>query len=105
MVEASVPAGRIFDAEDMLADPHFTARDALVTVADAEFGAVTMKGVFPKISATPGGVRRHAPRTVGQDGDDALTRWLALAHRTSGGSGQSVSGSESIGGCSHNKKK
>src|SRR3546814_6526042 len=28
MVEAGVPAGRIFDAEDLLADPHFTARDA-----------------------------------------------------------------------------
>src|SRR3546814_18783822 len=41
MVEASVPAGRIFDAEDMLADPHFTARDALVPVAVAEFGEVT----------------------------------------------------------------
>src|SRR3546814_14321766 len=61
MVEASVPAGRIFDAEDMLADPHFTARDALVTVADAEFGKVTMEGVVHKLTANLSGVRRHAP--------------------------------------------
>jgi formyl-CoA transferase len=76
MVEAGVPTGRVYDAEDMLADPHFAARDALVTVADAEFGEVTMQGVFPKLSATPGGVRRPAPLTVGQDGTEVLKRWL-----------------------------
>src|SRR3546814_7279423 len=36
MVEAGVPAGRGDDAEAMMADPHFAARDALVTVADEE---------------------------------------------------------------------
>ena len=76
MVEAGVPAGRVFDAEDMMADPHFAARDALVTVADDEFGEVTMQGVFPKLSATPGSVRRPAPLKVGQDSADVLKRWL-----------------------------
>src|SRR3546814_6520846 len=37
MIEAGVPAGRVYDAEDMLADPHFAAREALVTVEAAEF--------------------------------------------------------------------
>ncbi|WP_338425226.1 CaiB/BaiF CoA transferase family protein [Sphingopyxis kveilinensis] len=76
MVEAAVPAGRVFDAEDMLADPHFAARDALVKVADDEFGEITMQGVFPKLSATPGSVRRPAPLGVGQDGADVIKRWL-----------------------------
>ncbi len=76
MVEAGVPAGRIYDAEDMMADPHFTARKALVTVPDEEFGEVTMQGVFPKMSRTPGSVRRPAPLTVGQDSDDIIERWL-----------------------------
>lgn len=76
MVEAGVPAGRVFDAEDMLADPHFAAREALVSVPDDEFGEVTMQGVFPKLSATPGSVRRPAPLTVGQDSADVLKRWL-----------------------------
>ncbi|MGH6808207.1 MAG: CaiB/BaiF CoA transferase family protein, partial [Ensifer adhaerens] len=31
MIEVGVPAGRIFDAEEMMADPHFAAREALVT--------------------------------------------------------------------------
>ncbi len=76
MLEAAVPAGRIYDAEDMLADPHFAAREALVTVADAELGEVTMQGVFPKLSGTPGSVSRPAPLIVGQDGPEVLMRWL-----------------------------
>ena len=76
MVEAGVPAGRVFDAEDMVADPHFAARDALVTVPDEEFGEIRMQGVFPKLSATPGSVRRPAPLTVGQDTADVVERWL-----------------------------
>lgn len=76
MIEASVPAGRVYDAEDMLADPHFAAREALVTVPDAELGEVTMQGVFPKLSDTPGSVRRPAPLAVGQDSAEVLERWL-----------------------------
>lgn len=76
LVDAAVPAGRVFDAEDMMADPHFAAREALVTIEDAELGEVTMQGVFPKLSDTPGSVRRAAPLVVGQDTDDILKRWL-----------------------------
>lgn len=76
MIDASVPAGRVYDAEDMLADPHFAAREALVTVPDAELGEVTMQGVFPKLSDTPGSVRRPAPLAVGQDSAEVLERWL-----------------------------
>ncbi|WP_432770239.1 MAG: CoA transferase [Sphingopyxis sp.] len=79
MLAAAVPAGRVYDPEDMFADPHFAAREALVTVPDDEYGTVTMQGVFPKLSATPGAVRRPAPLTVGQDTDEILERWLGRA--------------------------
>lgn len=76
MIEYTVPAGRIYDAEDMLADPHFAAREAIVTVDDPELGPTPMQGVFPKLSATPGSVRRPAPSVVGQDTQEILARWL-----------------------------
>jgi len=76
MIEASVPAGRIYDAEDMLGDPHFAARGALVTVDDPVLGPTMMQGIFPKLSETPGRVRRPAPRDVGQDTEEILGRWL-----------------------------
>ena len=76
MIEYGVPAGRILDAEDMLADPHFAAREAIVTVDDPELGPTPMQGTFPKLSRTPSSVRRNAPREVGQDTDEIRRRWL-----------------------------
>jgi len=76
MIDHAVPAGRIFDAEDMLADPHFRARDAIVTLDDPDRGPTPMQGVFPKLSATPGSIRRAAPLEIGQDNDEIFQRWL-----------------------------
>ncbi|MCC2601432.1 CaiB/BaiF CoA transferase family protein [Sphingopyxis yananensis] len=76
MLDAAVPSGRIFDPEDMMRDPHFAAREALVTMDDPDLGPVTMQGVFPKLSATPGSIRRPAPQSIGQDTAEILERWL-----------------------------
>ncbi|WP_276318200.1 CaiB/BaiF CoA transferase family protein [Sphingomonas crocodyli] len=76
MIEHGVPAGRVFDAEDMLADPHFAAREAIITVDDPELGPTQMQAPFPKLSRTPSTVRRPAPRTIGQDTKEVLARWL-----------------------------
>ena len=76
MIEHAIPAGRIYGAVDMLDDPHFAARDAIVRVPDAELGEVAMQGVFPKFSRTPGSIRRAAPLGVGQDTAEVWDRWL-----------------------------
>ena len=62
-----VPSGRIFRAPEMLADPQFQAREAIVDVPHPTWGSIKMQNVFPKLSATPGSVRTPAPRTPGQD--------------------------------------
>ena len=68
LFEASgVPSGRIFRAPEMLADPQFAARDAIVEMPHPTWGAIKMQNVFPKLSATPGAVRTPAPLTPGQD--------------------------------------
>lgn len=76
MIEHAVPAGRVYDAEDMMADPHFAARDAIIRVPDPVLGEVPMQNVFPRLSETPGSVRRPAPLQVGQDTAEILSRWL-----------------------------
>ncbi len=63
----SVPAGPIYRAPEMMADPHFKAREALVEVDTPRWGKVTMQNSFPRLSDTPGSVRSPAPSTVGQD--------------------------------------
>jgi formyl-CoA transferase len=66
--EAGVPAGRIFKAADMLADPHFAARQAIVTIPHPDFGDLPMHNVAPKLSATPGSVRSAGP-ALGEHSD------------------------------------
>lgn len=79
MLEHSVPAGVIYRAPEMLADPHFAAREALVTVDTPRWGPVVMQNSFPKLSDTPGSIRTPAPQTVGQDNDAVLGERLGLS--------------------------
>ena len=78
MIEASIPAGRVYRAPDMLADPHFQARGAIIEVETERFGALKMQGAFPKLSATPSGVRRPAPAMVGQHNDEIYGGLLGM---------------------------
>jgi formyl-CoA transferase len=66
--ESGVPAGRIFRAKDMLTDPHFAAREAIVRVTHRDFGEVPMQNVAPKLSETPGSVRTAGPE-LGEHND------------------------------------
>ncbi len=66
LLEHSVPSGRIYRAPEMLADPHFAAREAILTLPHPRWGQIAMQNVFPKLSRTPGSVRSIAPQTVGE---------------------------------------
>ncbi|MEI6642852.1 MAG: CoA transferase [Novosphingobium sp.] len=79
MIEASIPAGRVYRAPDMLADPHFAARGAIIEVETERFGPLKMQGSFPKLSGTPSGVRRPAPATVGQHNDEIYGGLLGMS--------------------------
>lgn len=75
--EAGVPASRIFNMEEIFADPHYLARNMIVTPEDPELGPVAMANVVPRMSRTPGAVR-WAGRDIGQDTDSVLTDLLGL---------------------------
>jgi formyl-CoA transferase len=78
MTEHSVPAGRIYHAPDMLADPHFQARQALLQVDHPEYGRIHMQNAVPKLSETPSGVRRLAPAYPGIDNVEVYGERLGL---------------------------
>jgi crotonobetainyl-CoA:carnitine CoA-transferase CaiB-like acyl-CoA transferase len=44
-----------------MADPHVTAREILVDLPDTEMERLPMHNVIPRLSATPGRLRRPAP--------------------------------------------
>jgi formyl-CoA transferase len=66
MIAYSIPAGRVYRAPEMLDDPHFQAREAIIEVETERYGKLKMQGAFPKMSATPSSVRSPAPSIVGQ---------------------------------------
>lgn len=70
-----VPCGRIYRAPDMLADPHFAAREAIVTVEHPQLGPFPMANVFPKLSGTPGNVRWTGPE-LGSHSNEVLADML-----------------------------
>ena len=63
---AGVPAGRIYTVADIAADPHYQARGMLDQVQMDDGSLLTVPGIVPKLSLTPGLHRRNAP-TLGQD--------------------------------------
>jgi formyl-CoA transferase len=78
MTEYSIPAGRVYRAPEMLEDPHFKAREAIIEVETERFGKLKMQSAFPKLSATPSGVHRAAPALVGQHNKEVYSELLGL---------------------------
>ena len=79
MIEHSIPAGRIFRGPDMLADPHFEAREAIIAVPHPVHGEVRMQNCFPKLSDTPSSVHRAASRSPGEHNAEVYGERLGLS--------------------------
>jgi crotonobetainyl-CoA:carnitine CoA-transferase CaiB-like acyl-CoA transferase len=62
---AEVPAGRIYSVADIVADPHYQAREMILDTELPGGAAVKMPGIVPKLSETPGGVNWQGP-TLGE---------------------------------------
>ncbi|WP_106804458.1 CaiB/BaiF CoA-transferase family protein [Pseudomonas sp. S5D5] len=71
--DANIPSGKIYDAADIAADPHYQARDMLLASQLDDGTPVTLPGIVPKLMATPGRVHSRAP-ALGQHTDAVLER-------------------------------
>jgi len=69
--QAKVPAGRVYTARDIAEDPHYRARDMLLTQTTRDGRTIEVPGIVPKLMGTPGSVRSSAPR-LGEDTDAVL---------------------------------
>ncbi|SHF81197.1 formyl-CoA transferase [Modicisalibacter ilicicola DSM 19980] len=77
LAEAGVPAGLVYRAPEMLDDPHYKAREAIVEVPDRRGEPLPMQNVFPRLSDTPGRVRHVGP-ALGEHTEAVLGDWLGL---------------------------
>ena len=77
LTEHGVPCGLIYTAPDMLVDPHFIARQAIVDVPHPDFGMLKMQNIAPRLSDTPGMVRHVGPE-LGEHTDEVLSAILHI---------------------------
>jgi len=66
-----VPIGPINSVADIFADPHIRERGNLVQIEAEDVGPVTMMGVLPRLSETPGELKSAGPK-LGQHTDEVL---------------------------------
>jgi len=75
--QAGVPSGLIYRASDMLDDPHFAARQAIVETTHPRFGKLRMQNVAPRLSLSPSSIRTPAPE-LGEHNDEVFGGLLGL---------------------------
>jgi crotonobetainyl-CoA:carnitine CoA-transferase CaiB-like acyl-CoA transferase len=71
LLGAGVPAGPLYNIQQVVEDPHTQAREMVVEMEHPEAGTVYGLGIPVKLSATPGSVRRPAP-LLGEHNDEVL---------------------------------
>lgn len=74
---ASVPAGPIYTAKEIVNDPHFQARGMIQPVEVPGLGPVKMPGIMPLMSRTPGETRWAGPPLRAHN-QEVYQGWLGL---------------------------
>ncbi|MGI9350050.1 MAG: CaiB/BaiF CoA transferase family protein [Rhizobiaceae bacterium] len=72
-----IPCGLIFTAREMMDNPHFKARNAIVEVEHPELGPIKMQNIAPRLSDTPGEIRHVGP-TLGEHNDYVYSNILGI---------------------------
>ena len=75
---AEVPCGLVASARDLFADPHVRARDNILEMPNPLGGLLSMIGIVPRLTATPGRVDRLGPVEVGADNEEIYCGRLGL---------------------------
>jgi len=78
LTAAGVPAGPVYDAAGVAQDPHFRDRGAVIDVETEDFGVLTMQGVVPHFSDTPGSVRWPGA-SLGQHNEEVYGELLGFS--------------------------
>ena len=77
LIPAGGVVGPVYDAAQIMDDPHYQAREDIIEIDDPELGRTKMLGIVPKFSETPGRVE-HAGPTLGQHNGHIYGSWLGL---------------------------
>ena len=70
--------GPVYNAQQIVEDPHYQERDDIIEVDDPELGATRMLGIVPKFSDTPGSVEHTGP-SIGEHNAQVYGGWLGYS--------------------------
>ncbi|PWB46905.1 MAG: formyl-CoA transferase [Dehalococcoidia bacterium] len=73
-----VPATKVYNTSDIVGDPHFAARQQVISVESTDHGQLLQPGVVPILTETPGQVRGRAP-LLGEHNEEVYLGLLGLA--------------------------
>ena len=68
-----ITAAPVYDIVQFIEDPHVRAREILVDMPDTQMGTIPMHAVVPRLSGSPGAIRRPAPE-LGEHTGEVLLR-------------------------------
>ncbi|MGX9134872.1 CaiB/BaiF CoA transferase family protein [Rummeliibacillus sp. JY-2-4R] len=75
-----IPAGSIYNVEDMMNDPHFQAREMIYDMDVEGLGKLKVPGIVPKLSKTPGSIQWAGPR-IGEHTEKVLKEKLGISDK------------------------
>lgn len=67
----NITAAPVFDISQIVEDEHFREREILVEVPDEDLGSIPMHNIIPRLSESPGQLRRPAPK-LGEHTEEVL---------------------------------
>jgi succinyl-CoA:(S)-malate CoA-transferase subunit B len=76
---AEVPCGPVASVRDLFEDPHVRARDNIVRVPSPLGGVLSMVGVVPRLTASPGAVEHAGPVAAGTHNEEVYCGRLGLS--------------------------
>ncbi len=77
---AQIPASRVYSIRDCASDPHYQARNAIVTVDDPVAGQLLHPGIFPRFEqAVPAPIRIPGP--IGCDNEAVYSDLLGMSRQ------------------------
>lgn len=73
-----VPASKVYQVSDIVADIHYAAREQIVPVTSATYGAILQPGIVPRLTGTPGTIPGPAP-ALGEHNHEIYQQLLGLS--------------------------
>lgn len=75
---AGVPNGKIYTVADIFADPLFREREMLIDLKEEQLGEVTVPGIVPQLTRTPGEIAWAGPYSLGTHNAEVFGEILGL---------------------------